>query len=396
MSTSPFAVKLYTGEGKLAKGFYPVVLQIYIPSVVNTRIRLGYKAKESQWDYDNDQFLANERANADLKEKLKFAEKIYDTHFAKSKFDFKRFADLFRTGSNITFNTALDSFIEFAKKKKYSYNTILTYDSALRKAIQAYVGDIPLAAMTSDWMETFGETQTSDFYFKQLKAIFRHALKKGFIEPKQFPFESDYTPNGYTFSHLKASNRKDKEPEIAYTQEEMDKFIAFQPNSGQQRAWDVFMLSYYTFGTNLYDLIHLTDNNVRGEELIFVRSKTGVLVRMPIIPEARAIIERWRDEKYLFPVVDATLPIEEKTEKEKMVLRSIRRTLQRIAKKLGTDQRISFYTARHTAATIAAKKGRPIQEISALLGHRMITTSQNYLAQFGGHELYDTMKALTV
>lgn len=41
MSTSPFAVKLYTGEGKLAKGFYPVVLQIYIPSVVNTRIRLG-------------------------------------------------------------------------------------------------------------------------------------------------------------------------------------------------------------------------------------------------------------------------------------------------------------------------------------------------------------------
>jgi len=62
--------------------------------------------------------------------------------------------------------------------------------------------------------------------------------------------------------------------------------------------------------------------------------------------------------------------------------------------KLGITKRVSFYTMRHSAASIALKRGAPIEKISALLGHSSIQITQTYLDGFQSKELTSTVSLL--
>jgi site-specific recombinase XerD len=50
--------------------------------------------------------------------------------------------------------------------------------------------------------------------------------------------------------------------------------------------------------------------------------------------------------------------------------------------KVPNPDQITFYTARHSFATILKKKGHSVELISELLGHSDIKTTQIYLGSF--------------
>ncbi|MCF8714996.1 site-specific integrase [Joostella atrarenae] len=141
-----------------------------------------------------------------------------------------------------------------------------------------------------------------------------------------------------------------------------------------QRVKDCFVFSCYT-GLSYIDVKELTEDNIvqgiDGNYWIFTkREKTDERVKVPLMPVALEIIEKYRilhetdSMGYLLPVNS-----NQKTNKY----------LKEIAGMCNIHKNITFHVARHTfATTVMLSNGVPIETVSKLLGHSKLTTTQLY------------------
>ena len=100
------------------------------------------------------------------------------------------------------------------------------------------------------------------------------------------------------------------------------------------------------------------------------REKTNETVKIPILPKALAIIEKYRENA-------------EKTNNRTILpLSSNQKTnkyLKEIALDCGIHKNVTFHVARHTfATTVMLSNGVPIETVSKLLGHNKLSTTQIY------------------
>jgi site-specific recombinase XerD len=128
---------------------------------------------------------------------------------------------------------------------------------------------------------------------------------------------------------------------------------------------DMFLFSCYT-GLTYIDLSELTHNNIitgidGGLWISTSRAKTDTGVRVPILPQAAELIEKYRDDVRaqnngtVFPVI------------------------KEIADLCGINKTLTFHIARHTfATTVTLSNGVPIESVSKMLGHTSIRTTQIY------------------
>ncbi|MBN2743958.1 MAG: integrase catalytic domain-containing protein [Marinilabiliaceae bacterium] len=123
------------------------------------------------------------------------------------------------------------------------------------------------------------------------------------------------------------------------------------------------------------DVFELTPHNIArgidGEYWISTtRHKTDIPVRVPLLSEARRIIEKYKDN----PRTVATgqlLPC--------ISNQRLNSYLKEIADLCGIDKPLTFHIARHTfATTVTLTNGVPIETVSKLLGHTSIKTTQIY------------------
>jgi len=137
---------------------------------------------------------------------------------------------------------------------------------------------------------------------------------------------------------------------------------------------DLFVFSCYT-GLSYIDSFNLTLQNISlgidGEYWITTyRQKTDQPVRIPLLPKAMAIIEKYKDH----PAVIANgklLP--------GYANQTLNTYLKEVAGSCGIEKNLTFHIARHTfATTVTLTNGVPIETVSKLLGHRSIKTTQIY------------------
>jgi site-specific recombinase XerD len=141
-----------------------------------------------------------------------------------------------------------------------------------------------------------------------------------------------------------------------------------------QHVRDMFLFSCYT-GLAYIDLSELTPDNIvigidGGQWLTTSRAKTDTSVRVPLLPQAREIIEMYKDDPRaknsgtVFPVIS----------NQKM-----NGYLKEIADICGITKTLTFHIARHTfATTVTLSNGVPIESVSKMLGHTSIRTTQIY------------------
>jgi integrase len=100
------------------------------------------------------------------------------------------------------------------------------------------------------------------------------------------------------------------------------------------------------------------------------REKTSKVVKIPLLPKAKVIIEIYADGmKY-----DASGKLLPVFSNQKM-----NSYLKVITKACGIHKNITFHSARHTfATTITLSNGVPIETMSKMLGHTQLTTTQIY------------------
>jgi site-specific recombinase XerD len=141
---------------------------------------------------------------------------------------------------------------------------------------------------------------------------------------------------------------------------------------GLNRVKEVFLFSCYT-GLSYIDIRELHPNQVLmgidGNQMIHTkRIKTNESVKIPLLPRAREILNRYKQEMELTGKV---LPVysNQKTNQN----------LKEIAKACGIHKNITFHVARHTfATTVTLSNGVPIETVSKLLGHTKLSTTQIY------------------
>lgn len=137
---------------------------------------------------------------------------------------------------------------------------------------------------------------------------------------------------------------------------------------------DVFLFSCYT-GLAFIDVFQLSPDNigegVDGHQWIFTkRQKTDTPTRVPLLPPAQIILDRYRDcpkclnESKVLPVIS----------NQKM-----NAYLKEIADLCGITKTLTFHIARHTfATTVTLSNGVPIESVSKMLGHKSIRITQHY------------------
>ena len=143
---------------------------------------------------------------------------------------------------------------------------------------------------------------------------------------------------------------------------------------GIERIKDVFLFSCYT-GLSYIDLHNLKrEQMVRGIDrhywIYTKRDKTLEAVKVPLLPKALKIIEKYRDDSeirygnHLVPALSN---------------QRLNRGIKEIAEACGIHKYVTFHTARHTfATTVTLSNGVPIETVSKLLGHTKLSTTQIY------------------
>lgn len=160
--------------------------------------------------------------------------------------------------------------------------------------------------------------------------------------------------------------------------------------AGYEKVRNVFLFSCYT-GLSYVDVKELFQEQlvlgIDGNYWLHTkRAKTDEIVKIPLLPKAKAIIEKYSDEMKNSPN-SRLLPV--------FSNQKVNSYLKVITKACGIHKNITFHSARHTfATTVTLSNGVPIETVSKMLGHAKLTTTQIYarvLEKKVGEDMQDLM-----
>lgn len=104
--------------------------------------------------------------------------------------------------------------------------------------------------------------------------------------------------------------------------------------------------------------------------MIFKRAKTGIKARIPLLPKAQSILDKYANDteciikRKLVPVISN---------------QRMNSYLQEITKTCEIDKKVTMHMGRHTfATTVTLVNGVPIETVQKMLGHQDLSTTQIY------------------
>ncbi|MEI6764608.1 MAG: site-specific integrase [Bacteroidota bacterium] len=349
-----------------------------------------YKLTLDEWDKVN-----GKKPHNDYKEIRNQTNKIVEEADAVIKkmesFSFDLFEkQYFKKASVRDISTAFQNYIDKLNEQS-RISTAISYRCA-KNSLAKFKNEFLFQEITPDllrkyesWMLSKGKSTTSvGFYLRSLRTIVNEAMKEGVIKAEQYPFgKGKYQiPTGQNIKK-------------ALTIKEVQQIISFEtvPGTAEDKARDLWILSYMCNGVNMKDICRWKYKNLKGDKITFYRAKTERTSRNPkpiviiLTDKAKKIICKWSnkrksDETYIFPFLnDINDPIREKKAVEQVV-KTTNKYMVRMAKDLGIETNLTTYVARHTFSTILKRGGVPIAFISESLGHSDLRTTENYLGSF--------------
>ena len=212
---------------------------------------------------------------------------------------------------------------------------------------------------------------TARHYLAILKKICRLAFKEGHAEKRYFV-------------NFKLPKENRKAPR-ALSREDFEKIRDVEIPASRVThniVRDLFLFACYT-GVPYADAISITDDNLYTDDngalwLKYMRKKNEHLGRVKLLPEAIALIEKYRsnERKELFPMIHHP---------------NLRRHMKGLRDLAGIKTDLVYHMGRHTfGSLITLEAGVPIETISKMLGHTNLTTTQLY-ARVTPKKLFDDM-----
>lgn len=177
--------------------------------------------------------------------------------------------------------------------------------------------------------------------------------------------------NSYMTTNPFITYKIEREPvEIDFLdEEELRKIINFDtPLPRLERAKDMFLFRCFT-GLSYIDIKTLAPEHFEKDSTgrIWIkkrRVKTGVLSRIPLLPIAKLILDKYKGGEKLLPIQDPA---------------DINKYLKDIAILCDIKKRITFHTSRHTfASTVTLANNISLEVVSKMLGHTNTRMTNHY------------------
>ena len=281
--------------------------------------------------------------------------------------------------------------------EEYSLLTLVDYHNTQMSESLSY-GTLKNYFTTQNYIKLFitKKIKTQDMYLSQLTFKFLVDFEK-FLRSYVPEDHQKQMENNTVMKHIQ---RLRKMVTLAYKMEWIDKdpFIKFKPTyiknereflredelqniinkefeiERLELVKDLFVFSCYT-GLSYIDVMNLNEDNIAfgidgGKWIITNRQKTHIKVKIPLLPVAEELIQKYKGHI--------------KTKKTKTIFPNISNQklnsyLKEIADLCKIKKNLTFHIARHTfATTITLSNGVPIETVSKLLGHSKIATTQIY------------------
>jgi site-specific recombinase XerD len=214
-------------------------------------------------------------------------------------------------------------------------------------------------------------------YIQTFKSVIHHARAHGYMT---------HDP----FLQFKINLRNVERPYLS--EEEIERLIAFQPATDKLRkVRDLFVFSCYT-GLAYIDLKGLRVKHICQEQGRYWirnrRQKTDTRTNIPLLDIPLSLIQISIPE---LVSSDPDLFVFKVPSNQKM-----NQYLKELATSCQISKCLTFHIARHTfATTVTLSNGVPIESVSAMLGHKNLTTTQHY-AKLIDKKLEEDMNNLAI
>ena len=279
-----------------------------------------------------------------------------------------------------------------AKRTGYALSVRQAYTSLMRfnGHLNIYFSDIDTVWLKryETWLRGQGFSEnTIGRRFRTLRAVYNVAIEEKCVKADYYPFKS------YKVSKLHQATAK-----RAISKADIMRIIEYRSNDFyKQFAVDLFAFGYFMGGINFVDIAYLKTDNIVDGRLIYTRRKTHKLIRLPLQPTAREIIDRYQQDGalFLFPILSAF----HKTEQQQRnrvhkVISKVNERLKEVGKELEIPIDLTTYVSRHSFATVLKREGVSTSIICESLGHSSEKVTQIYLDSFENSQIDAAMQHL--
>jgi len=393
-------VSLYLDTRRALKdGTFPLKLYVYYPPKNEKWFPLDYSLSESDFESS---YLA-ERPRNDLKDlkleldaivvKANDISKDLGELFNFRKFELKMFGSQSRTTNVIDFfKIKYDELME-----NEQIGTASGYDCTLNCFVRFFsdgkkepVKFIAFSEITVESMNRYerwmlkkdNSKSTVGMYVRNLRHIYKRAIKAGLVHPDLYPFTDYKIPKG---RKVKKALENDV-LKVLYK-------AKLEPGSHWEIARDYWFFSFQCNGMNFRDIAELKVRDLDEDFFSFFRHKTINTSKddphpiiVPMTESIRAFIEKYgnpdgKPKDYVFPIFKHGMSPLERHKANQNFIRYVNQHLQKLADHLKLKIRIGTGKARHSFST-QVTRAISMEFAQEALGHASIKTTQNYMAGF--------------
>ncbi len=371
------SLKHYLFTGRSATGALPIFLRITY-NRKKAELHAGYTSTAKDWNKPDQVTKSNLSINQELaKQKAKVYDLVIELQKNNKQISAAILKDLF-TGKNKTQTSLLEylnSYIEETairnQIKAISLNKYKQSANTLKEFIRSKYGldDFPIELVTFEFINGYDlflkqqynlHKNTINKYHSRLRTLLLRGLAEGILHKQPYA------------NFKLVTVKSDRE---FLSQEDLTKIIQLDlsHNPSLDKVKDLFIFSCYT-GLRFQDAQNLVLENLTTFKakpfLRYVQEKTGRAVDIPILPVVKKIIEKYKHspERKVF---NKLLP--------KISNQKVNSYLKIIGELTGINQALTHHMARHTfATTICLNNNMPMEDVSKLLGHSSLKTTQIY------------------
>lgn len=365
-------------------------------------VSLGISVNPENWDFSKNQPKAEcpnrEYIELLIADKLKeYSAKIVELKATNQEFTSttlvekvcvnrvtrKTVGDLFREHINSLTASGRKS---YALSIKQLYNSLIEFNGHL---------DIPFAEMDIVWLRRYEAflrrkglaENTIGIRFRTLRSIYNVGIEEDAVSAELYPFKK-----------LKVSKLHQETAKRALSKEDIERVLSYKSTNRYMRfPIDIFAFTYYCGGINFVDIAHLTKANIVDGRLIYKRQKTKKLIKIPLQPQAVALIEKYSgdDSQYLFPILSDFHKTDiQQANRIHKVISKVNERLKQIGESLNLPIPLTTYVARHSQATVMKRAGVPTAVIREIMGHSSERVTQIYLDSFDNEQVDNALKSL--
>ncbi|MDU1905816.1 MAG: tyrosine-type recombinase/integrase [Dysgonomonas sp.] len=241
---------------------------------------------------------------------------------------------------------------------------------------------------------------TRKYYHKALRAVYNKAISEGDADDRFYPYgKGKFEVNKLTETTAKRYLSDNHIKTIKTTACE---------NIRLEIARKLFLFSYYCHGISYIDMALLSSKNIfiieEEKYIVYKRYKlrhnnSTKPLYVKITSELESLINWFKyntllNTNYLTPCITKNYSHSKLYEHIKNRRGRYNDALKDVAKELGIEINLTTYVSRHSVAMRLRNSGIPIDQISQVLGHEDVKTTNVYLDSFGNRVIDEIVSVL--